>query len=292
MPEPNRSLDAAALIRIDDPDDVRLRDYVGLTDMELRKRSEPQRGLFIAEGEKVIGRAVAAGYPMRSMLLSDKWLDLMAPVIGRAGAPVYVGSEALLEQVTGFHVHRGALAAMGRVPLPDPAALLEAARRVVVLEKVNNHTNIGAIFRSAAALGVDAVLLAPDCADPLYRRAVRVSMGTVFAVGWAKLEPWPQALGLLKEHGFRCMALTPAPDAVDLRALRLERGQKVALMLGSEGEGLSPRVMAQCEVKVRIPMAAGVDSLNVAAAAAVACYALMDTSADRGVSADGAAAGG
>jgi tRNA G18 (ribose-2'-O)-methylase SpoU len=280
VPGPNQPTAADAPIRIDDPDDARLRDYVGLTDMELRKRSEPERGLFIAEGEKVVARAVAAGYPMRSMLLSDKWLDLMAPVIERTGAPVYVGSEALLEQVTGFHVHRGALAAMGRTLLPDPAALLKAARRVVVLEKVNNHTNIGAIFRCAAALGVDAVLLAPDCADPLYRRAVRVSMGTVFAVGWAKLEPWPQALDLLAEHGFRCVALTPAPDAVDLRALRLEPGEKIALLLGSEGDGLSPRAMARCDLKVRIPMAAGVDSLNVAAAAAVACYALMDAPAD------------
>jgi tRNA G18 (ribose-2'-O)-methylase SpoU len=285
VPGPNHPTSAADVqLRIEDPADPRLSDYVGLTDMELRKRSEPQQGLFIAEGEKVIARAVAAGYPMRSMLLSDKWLGLMAPVIERSGAPVYVGSEALLEQVTGFHVHRGALAAMGRTALPDPAGLLQAARRVVVLEKVNNHTNIGAIFRSAAALGVDAVLLAPDCADPLYRRAVRVSMGTVFAVPYAKLEPWPQALGLLKEHGYRCMALTPAPDAVDLRALRLETGEKVALMLGSEGEGLSPRVMAQCDLKVRIPMAAGVDSLNVAAAAAVACYALLD--APKGADAD------
>ncbi|MGH3417786.1 MAG: TrmH family RNA methyltransferase [Actinocrinis sp.] len=247
--------------------------------MELRKRTEPEQGLFIAEGEKVIARALAAGYPMRSMLLSDKWLDLMAPSIARAGAPVYVGESALLEQVTGFHVHRGALAAMGRVPLPDPAALLERSRRVVVLEKVNNHTNIGAIFRCAAALGMDAVLLAPDCADPLYRRSVRVSMGTVFAVPYARLGadpalPWPRALGLLAGHGYRCMALTPAPDAVDLRALSIAAGERVALLLGSEGEGLSPRALAACDLRVRIPMAAGVDSLNVAAAAAVACYAL------------------
>ena len=271
MPAPSEP----TLIRIDDPADPRLRDYTGLTDMELRKRAEPEQGLFIAEGEKVIARALAAGYPMRSMLLSDKWLGLMAPVIEAAGAPVYVGEPELLEEVTGFHVHRGALCAMGRVPLPDPAALLEGARRVVVLEKVNNHTNVGAIFRSAAALGTDAVLLAPDCADPLYRRSVRVSMGTVFAVPYAKLEPWPAALGLLQELGYRRMALTPAPDAVDLRELRLEPGEKVALFLGSEGDGLSPRAMAQCDLKVRIPMAAGVDSLNVAAAAAVACYALM-----------------
>jgi tRNA G18 (ribose-2'-O)-methylase SpoU len=247
--------------------------------MELRKRAEPEAGLFIAEGEKVVARALDAGYPMRSMLLSDKWLALMAPLIARAGAPVYLGPPALLEEVTGFHVHRGALAAMGRLPLPEPAALLESSRRIVVLEKVNNHTNIGAIFRSAAALGMDAVLLAPDCADPLYRRSVRVSMGTVFAVPYARLgadpaRPWPHALGLLAEHGYRRMALTPAPDALDLRALRPAAGEKIALLLGSEGEGLSPRALAACDLRVRIPMAAGVDSLNVAAAAAVACYAL------------------
>jgi tRNA G18 (ribose-2'-O)-methylase SpoU len=211
---------------------------------------------------------------MRSMLLSDKWLDLMAPLIARTRAPVYLGAPDLLEEVTGFHVHRGALAAMGRLPLLEPADLLARSRRVVVLEKVNNHTNIGAIFRSAAALGMDAVLLAPDCADPLYRRAVRVSMGTVFAVPYARLEPWPRALDLLVGHGYRRMALTPAPDAVDLRALRLDPAEKVALLLGSEGDGLSARAMAACDLRVRIPMAAGVDSLNVAAAAAVACYAL------------------
>ena len=265
---------AAAPVRIERADDPRLHDYVALTDMQLRTRTEPEAGLFIAEGEKVIARAVDAGYPMRSMLLSDKWLDLMAPLIDRTRAPVYLGSLDLLEEVTGFHVHRGALAAMGRLPLLDPAALLARSRRVVVLEKVNNHTNIGAIFRSAAALGMDAVLLAPDCADPLYRRSVRVSMGTVFAVPYARLEPWPRALDLLVEHGYRRMALTPAPDAVDLRALRLDVGEKVALLLGSEGDGLSERAMAACDLRVRIPMAAGVDSLNVAAAAAVACYAL------------------
>ena len=266
-------------VRIEDPADPRLDDYVGLTDMELRKRSEPARGLFIAEGDKVIRRALDSGHPMRSILLSDKWLPLMTPVIEQAGATAFVADPAVLEQVTGFHVHRGALAAMGRRPLPDPAAVLDGARRIVVLEGVNNHTNIGAIFRGAAALGMDAVLLAPDCADPLYRRSVRVSMGTVFAVPWTKLEPWPEALGLLERHGYRRIALTPAPDAVDLRALRLAEQEKAALFLGSEGDGLSSRAFAACDLKVRIPMAAGVDSLNVAAAAAVACYALAATPA-------------
>ena len=264
------------LIRIEDPADPRLADYVGLTDMELRKRTEPEQGLFIAEGDKVIQRAVAAGHPMRSMLMSDKWLPLMAPVLEATGAPAFIGSPEVLEEITGFHVHRGALAAMVRRPLPDPAAVLGGARRIVVLEGVNNHTNVGAIFRGAAALGMDAVLLAPDCADPLYRRSVRVSMGTVFAIPWTKLEPWPHALSWLADRGYRRIALTPAPEAVDLRELRLAKQEKAALLLGSVGEGLSPRAFAACDLKVRIPMAAGVDSLNVAAAAAVACYALAD----------------
>lgn len=273
--------DLPGVVRITDPDDPRLRDYVHLTDLELRKRTEPEEGLFIAEGDKVIRRAITAGYPVRSLLLSDKWLPLMAPVIAEGfrdyGAPAFVGSPDLLEKVTGFHVHRGALAALGRLPLPDPELLLAESRRIAVLEKVNNHTNIGAIFRSAAALGMDAVLLAPDCADPLYRRAVRVSMGTVFAVPYAKLEPWPAALDLLVQHGYRRMALTPAADAVDLRALRLGPDEKVALFLGSEGDGLSDAAFAACDLRVRIPMSAGVDSLNVAAAAAVACFALLPT---------------
>ena len=173
----------ADLITVEDPDDPRLRDYTGLTDVELRRRREPAEGLFIAEGEKVIRRAKEAGYEMRSMLLSAKWIDVMRDVIDELPAPVYAVSPELAEQVTGYHVHRGALASMQRKPLPTADGLLAGeARRIVVMESVNDHTNIGAIFRSAAALGMDAVLLSPDCADPLYRRSVKVSMGAVFSV--------------------------------------------------------------------------------------------------------------
>lgn len=263
-------------VTVTDPDDPRLHDYTCLTDVELRRRREPSEGLFIAEGQKVVRRALQAGYPMRSMLLTGKWVDALRDVVDEVPAPVYVVSDELAEQVTGYHVHRGALAAMGRKVLPDPAEVLAAARRVVVMEAVNDHTNIGAIFRSAAALGMDAVLLSPDCADPLYRRSVRVSMGTVFSIPWTKLEPWPQSLSLLADHGYRRIALTPAPDAVDLRELSLAKDEKAALFLGSEGDGLSPRAFAACDLRVRIPMAAGVDSLNVAAAAAVACYVMSD----------------
>jgi tRNA G18 (ribose-2'-O)-methylase SpoU len=268
----------AELIEVADVRDPRLRDYVALTDMELRKRTEPERGLYVAEGRLVIERALAAGHPMRSMLLSTSWVERMRPLIAELAGPVYVGTPELLEEVTGFHVHRGALAAMGRPALPSAVELLANARRVLVLERLANHTNVGAVFRAAAGLGMDAVLLSPDCADPLYRRSVKVSMGTVFSVPYAVLEPWPRGLDALRDAGFLRLALTPAPDAVPLPELRLDPGQRVALLFGTEGDGLTPRALAAVDVRVRIPMAAGVDSLNVAAAAAVACYALAHQS--------------
>ena len=197
----------ADLITVEDPDDPRLRDYTGLTDVELRRKREPAEGLFIAEGEKVIRRAKEAGYEMRSMLLSAKWVDVMRDVIDELPAPVYAVSPELAEQVTGYHVHRGALASMQRKPLPTAADLLRSARRVVVMESVNDHTNIGAIFRSAAALGMDAVLLSPDCADPLYRRSVKVSMGAVFSVPYARLDTWPKSLESVREAGFTLTGL-------------------------------------------------------------------------------------
>jgi tRNA G18 (ribose-2'-O)-methylase SpoU len=272
----NVPAEAAELIEVSDPADPRLGDYAGLTDVELRRVREPAEGLFLAEGEKVIRRALAAGYPMRSMLLSPKWAAPMGGLIAElpADTPVYVGAEPLLEAVTGFHVHRGALASMQRTPLLEPGPVLDAARRIVVLEDIVNHTNLGAIFRSAAGLGMDAALLTPSCADPLYRRSVRVSMGTVFALPYARLDSWPGGLDTLREHGFRTIALTPGPTAVDLQDLRLGPDDKVALLLGTEGDGLSDPALAAADLRVRIPMAAGVDSLNVAAAAAVACYAI------------------
>ncbi|MGW4236672.1 TrmH family RNA methyltransferase [Streptomyces sp. NPDC004749] len=264
----------ADLITVDDPDDPRLRDYTGLTDVELRRRREPAEGLFIAEGEKVIRRAGQAGYAMRSMLLSARWADAMRDVIESAGAPVYVVEPRLAERVTGYHVHRGALASMGRKPLPTTAEVLRTARRVAVMEAVNDHTNIGAIFRSAAALGMDAVLLSPDCADPLYRRSVKVSMGAVFAVPYARLDGWPTALEAVREAGFRLLALTPDAAAVPMDTVAPHRMERVALMLGAEGDGLSRRALDAADTRVRIPMAHGVDSLNVGAAAAVAFYAV------------------
>ncbi|MGW7228059.1 TrmH family RNA methyltransferase [Streptomyces cyaneofuscatus] len=264
----------ADLITVDDPDDPRLSDYIGLTDVELRRRREPAEGLFIAEGEKVIRRARHAGYGMRSMLLSAKWVDVMRDVIDEVPAPVYAVAPELAERVTGYHVHRGALASMQRKPLPTADELLTTARRVVVMESVNDHTNIGAIFRSAAALGMDAVLLSPDCADPLYRRSVKVSMGAVFSVPYARLEAWPKGLETVREAGFRLLALTPDPKATSIDEAAPHRLERVALMLGAEGEGLSTKALMAADEWVRIPMAHGVDSLNVGAAAAVAFYAV------------------
>ncbi|WP_181768893.1 TrmH family RNA methyltransferase [Streptomyces albidus (ex Kaewkla and Franco 2022)] len=264
----------AELITVVDSDDPRLADFTDLTDVELRRRREPAEGLFIAEGEKVIRRALQAGYPMRSMLLSAKWSDVMRDVIDEVDAPVHIVSPELAEKVTGYHVHRGALASMGRKPLPAPERLLEKCRRVVIMEAVNDHTNIGAIFRSAAALGMDGVLLSPSCADPLYRRSVKVSMGAVFSVPYARLGSWPGDLEPVREAGFELLALTPDADAVPLDDVAPHRLRRAALLLGAEGDGLSARAMRAADERVRIPMAHGVDSLNVGAAAAVAFYAV------------------
>jgi tRNA G18 (ribose-2'-O)-methylase SpoU len=263
--------------RIDDPADQRLSDYVGLTDVALRRRSEPERGLYIAESEKVIRRALRAGHRPRSYLMADRWLTDLADLVERAeaeGIPVFVGEPDVIESLTGFHLHRGALAAMQR-PVPATLAeVLDGARRVLVLEDVVDHTNVGAVFRSAAALGVDAVLVTPRCADPLYRRSIRVSMGTVFQVPWARIDPWPGGVEQLHGLGFTVAALALGDESVGLDELAAAPPERLALVLGTEGDGLSPRTIAAVDLTVRIPMAGGVDSLNVAAAGAVAAWAL------------------
>ena len=257
---------------ITDPADDRLGDYRALTDLELRTKWEPPNGLFIAEGELVLRRALRAGYRPRSYLIDAKRVGQLADLPG--DAPVYAAAPAVLEQATGFHVHRGVLASFHRLPLRTAADLLGPARRVAILEDVNNHTNIGAVFRDAAALGIDAVLLSPTCADPLYRRSVRVSMGEVFAIPYARLEPWPDALAEVRAAGFTVLALTPAADAVPLQRLTPAQRDRAALLLGAEGPGLSRHALAASDVPVKIPMRRGVDSLNVAAAAAVAFWEL------------------
>jgi tRNA G18 (ribose-2'-O)-methylase SpoU len=266
------------IVEIDDAADPRLADYVALTDVNLRRRFEPEHGLFIAESAKVITRALAAGYRPRSLLLEEKWLADLAGPIDRAdemGVAVFVAPADVIESVTGYQVHRGALASMQRSELPALESVLAGARRVVVLEDVVDHTNVGAVFRSAAALGVDAVLVTPRCADPLYRRSIRVSMGTVFAVPWTRIEPWPGATARLRELGFLVAGLALAPDAMELDAFAAAYGhERVALLLGAEGDGLRRRTVEHCDASVRIPMSGGVDSLNLAAAGAVAFWEL------------------
>ena len=260
--------------QVESPDDPRVADYVGLTDGARRMRHEEGAGFFIAEGEKVIARTAAAGYPPRSLLVSPARLADLTPAVAALDCPVYVASYDVLHAVTGFHVHRGALASFGRVPLRTASEVLADATRVVVMEAVTNHTNLGAVFRSAAALGMDAVLLSPNSCDPLYRRTVRVSMGQVFSVPYAFLDRWPEGIDEVRAAGFRVLALTPHPDATDLAKVRVAPDDKIALVFGAEGPGLTEEVMAASDERVRIPMAAGVDSLNVGAAAAVACWVL------------------
>jgi len=261
--------------RIGDLADPALEDYRDLTDVAIRRRVEPSRGLYIAESQPVIARALEAGHEPRSFLCSERWLSTLEPLAsGWPDVPVLVGPEDVLERVTGFLVHRGALAAMRRPELPPVADVLAGARRIAVMEDLVNHTNVGAVFRSAAAMGVEGVLVSPRCADPLYRRSVRVSMGTVFQVPWTRLEPWPGGLDALREEEFVVAALALEDDAIPLDQFVAEGlPERLALMLGAEGDGLSRGAMEGADVMITIPMGSGVDSLNVAAASAVAFWA-------------------
>lgn len=252
--------------------DPRAADYVGLTDGVRRMKHRPEDGFFIAEGDQVVRRAAAAGFPVRSVLVSPQRLVNLSPEIAVLDCPVYVAPYAMLADLTGFHVHRGILASFGRLPTPPPERLLATARRVLVLEAMNNHTNLGAVFRSAAGLGMDAVLLSPTCCDPLYRRAVRVSMGEVFNVPYAWLDDWPDALASLGSGGWRTLALTPSVEARRLEDVAIAPEDRVALLLGAEGPGLTAQALGGPVEPVRITMAPGVDSLNVGAAAAIACW--------------------
>jgi tRNA G18 (ribose-2'-O)-methylase SpoU len=313
----------AGTVVVDDPSDPRLADYARLTDVRLRTSMESAHGLFVAEGEKVIRRAVAAGFGVRSMLVTPDRLATLADVAGYCPGPVYVISHEVAERVTGYRVHRGALASMTRRALPSVKALLAGGatgggggsghgdgmdggvtdggmtgpggpgtradgrmagtgvprvpRRIVILEDLVDHGNVGGIFRCAAALGVDAVILSPRCADPLYRRAVKVSMGAVFAIPYARMADWRGGLAEIRAAGFTLLALTPDQSAVPLD--RVPAAGRVALLLGTEGDGLSSRWLAEADMAVCVPMSAGamalgVDSLNVVAAAAIACHEL------------------
>ena len=269
-------------IEISDPGDERVRDYFTLTDVKLRARLEPERGLYLAESEKVIRRALGAGHRPRSFLMGQRWVTDLSDLVETAesqGVPVYVAQADVIEAMTGFHLHRGALASMHRPPLVAPEELLRNAlrgktSRIVVLEDIVDHTNMGAVFRSCAALGVDAVLITPRCADPLYRRSVRVSMGTVFQVPWTRIDPWPGGIQMLRDHGFSVAAFALGDGAISLDELAADQPDRLAIVFGTEGDGLSRLAVKGADLVVKIPMAGGVDSLNIASASAVGIWAL------------------
>ncbi len=269
------------MVEITDPADDRLGDYVRLRETSLRRSLESERGLFIAEGEKVIRRAVEARHRPRSFLLAPRWLESLDEVIAaHPEVPVYVVDEALAEQVTGFHVHRGALASMHRGALPSVEQVVEQAARsgpgrgrIAILEGLVDHANVGSAFRNAAALGVSAVLVTSTCADPLYRRAIKTSMGNVFNLPWTRTGPMPETLDLLRAHGYTTVAFTLSEDTITLDDLVTQDLPALALIFGTEGAGVDPRTARQADLRVRIPMESGVDSLNVAAATAVTFYA-------------------
>jgi tRNA G18 (ribose-2'-O)-methylase SpoU len=264
------------IVRLESLDSAELRDYRDLTDVVLRRLAEPAGGLYIAESTKVIERALRAGHRPRSLLTLEKWLPELELLLREQDVdlPVYVGDAELLEGLTGFNLHRGALAAMHRPPLASVADTVAGATRIIVLEDIVDHTNVGAIFRSVAGLGADAVLITPRCADPYYRRSVRVSMGTVLQIPWTRLPDWPEGSDVLKDLGFELAALALSPDAVELDDYAANPPKKIALIVGTEGDGLSRAALSAADTVVTIPMMHGVDSLNVASASAVALYAI------------------
>lgn len=267
--------EAVKIVPVESAAPSQLADYRDLTDAALRKVSEPAEGLYIAESLTILERALQAGHAPRSVLTSPKWLEPLAAVLERHSTevPVLVGSDDYLESLTGFHVHRGTLASMTRPVTPPVAELLDTADTVVVLEDIVDHTNVGAVFRSVAAMGADAVIVTERCADPLYRRSVRVSMGTVLQVPWTRAG-WAEIVEALDERGVTLVGLGLTDDAVDFDEYVRSAVRPLALALGSEGPGLSRRALSDCGVVAKIPMGNGVDSLNVAAAAAVALHAL------------------
>ena len=269
------------VIEISDLGAPELEVYARLTEGQLKNRAEPEKGLFIAESPKVIDRALDAGYEPVSLLMERKHVEGQArDIVARCGGvPVYTADLEVLKELTGFPLTRGVLCAMHRKPLRTAEEVCAGARRITVLEEVVNPTNVGAIFRSAAALGMDAVLLTPACCDPLYRRAVRVSMGTVFQIPWAfiggAVGEWPHpGMDRLHALGFKTVAMALEDDSVSIDDPALAAEEKLALILGTEGEGLAARTIADCDYTARIPMSHGVDSLNVAAASAVAFWQL------------------
>lgn len=257
-------------IYVSNLDDDALRDYVQLRDVNLRRLLETERGIYLAEGEKIIRRAFKAGHKPRSFLLTERWLGSLSDIVDQTPATVFLADEASIEELTGFHVHRGALAAFERPTPMDPEHILQTSKKIFAVEDVTDHTNIGAIFRNAAALDFDAVLLAPRAADPLYRRSIKVAMGAVFSLPYARFTDWSSAVDVMREHSFTTLALSLDADAVDLATI--SEIDKIAVLLGSEGHGLSQHWKNQVDIRTRINMSRGIDSLNVAAASAIAAW--------------------
>jgi tRNA G18 (ribose-2'-O)-methylase SpoU len=255
-----------------------LDDYLRLTDSALRRVSEPRNGLYIAESLTILDRALRSGATPRSVLTARKWLEPLAQVLSEfpdtTEVPVIVGGEDFLNELTGFHLHRGTLASMNRPTLPSVSDVLRPASRVVILEDIVDHTNVGALFRSVAGMGADGVIVTERCADPLYRRSIRVSMGTVFQVPWTRASSLSELVDTLHRDGWCVAGLALEDRAEDFDSFAASAPDKVALMLGSEGHGLGRKALQLCDVLLRIPMNNGVDSLNVAAAGAVALYGL------------------
>lgn len=276
MPASGQNRRVAVPVPIDDPADARVADFVGLNDPDLRRLREQsggaEGGFFIAEGDLVIRQLLRSAYRLRALLLTPLRLAALEAVLEGVDAPVYVAAPPVVNAISGFHLHRGALASAHRRSLPPVDDVVAAADLVVVTEAVNDHENLGSIFRNAAAFGAGAVVLDPSSSDPLYRRSIRVSMGHVLRLPFTVARPWPAAIAGLQAMGFEVLALTPAPDAVDLRSVVSRPRQ--ALLVGAEGPGLSAAARAGADRRVRIAMAPGVDSLNVAAATAVALHHL------------------
>ncbi|MGH9101554.1 MAG: TrmH family RNA methyltransferase [Acidimicrobiales bacterium] len=263
-----------SIVEIEEASDPRLDGYRGLRDQDLSRYDGTGHGLLVAEGTFVLRRLVASGRTVRSVLLSPARARGLTAELGGLDIPIYVAPEHLVQEVSGFRFHRGALALAERWPLPDAATLAAGARLALVLEGVADQENLGSVFRSAAALGADAVLLCPRCADPLYRRSVRVSMGHVLTLPFSRFSTWPEPLAAMRSAGTAVVALSTSPDGVPVGDLALGAAGRVALLVGSEAEGLSAGALAEATVRARIAMVPGADSLNLAAAAAIALHRL------------------
>lgn len=279
MPEfPAEILNPERILHVADLQDERLDEYLRLSEAHLRMRTDVENGLYIAESTKVVQRAINAGHSPRSFLLAQKHLgQLVAEFNSFPDAPIFIGDDAQLQDLVGFHLHRGAMASMNRPAPLDLDEVLAASSRVAILEEIADHTNLGAIIRSASGLGIDAVLLTPKCVDPWYRRSARVSMGTVFDLPWVRLESWPQDIERLRAHGYRMLAMELTENAVPLNEIQLSAGEKAAMILGNEGRGVTDEALAAVDTTVIIPMHRAVDSLNVGAASAIAFWHLCSS---------------